>query len=105
MAHYCAESVDDTCYQRAQDGAGSVFCGVGKLFQGHMLQNCQGQGKRRTIDHRANGHRPADNLVNQECQRKVDQEIHDTDPDTQGVLYHGAQAVDASGGEVVGEDK
>lgn len=99
------ESMDDTGHQRSQDLAGSVFRGIGKQTQIHMVQNEQRHGKSNNINHAAQSDGFAAFEVTQSRQRNIDQQAQRTYTDAEYVLDDGANAVYAGWRKLIREDK
>ena len=100
-----AAAVNDAGHQRAEDGAGAVFRGVGKIGKIHIFQHHKADGEYHHIHHAAHGHRAADLAVNPDGQGDVDQQAHVAHADACQILYHGTQSVDTGGRKPVGENK
>ena len=70
-----------------------------------MLQQRQEHGKAEHIHHGPDGDGFADFFVDQQCKGNVDEKVQGTDADAENVLHHSTDAVEAGGGEFIGENE
>ena len=100
-----AAAPDDTCRQRSQNGAGTVFRHIVETGQVDLIQQQQSHGKHANVNHRADGQRLAHLEEHQDRQRDIDDQAQIAHADPENMLDHGADTVQTRRGELIGEDE